>query len=106
VSASPGPVRYAFSQLVAGLVYYPVARAALMLQRAGMRVERLPLSAYRDRSFYAMRTDALDRFGTRLEWRFSADEVRRLMEDAGLERIVISDSPPYWCAVGHREAGT
>jgi hypothetical protein len=77
-----------------------------VLQRTGLDVERLPLSAYRHRSFYAMRTDALDRFGTRLERRFTAPEVRELMEQAGLERIVISPSAPYWCAVGYRSGET
>ena len=40
-------------------------------ERLGTDVRHFPLSAYRDRSFYTMRTDALDRFGTRLERRFS-----------------------------------
>jgi glycosyltransferase involved in cell wall biosynthesis/SAM-dependent methyltransferase len=106
VSTLPSSLRYAFSQVVAGLVYYPLARAALLLERTGRDVARLPLSAYRHRSFYAMRTDALDRFGTRLERRFTAAEVRELMEQAGLERIVISPSAPYWCAVGYRRGET
>ena len=31
-----------------------------------------------------MRTDARDRFGTRLEQRFTASQIRRMMIDAGL----------------------
>ena len=34
-----------------------------------------------------MRTDALDRFGTTLEQRFTASEIREMMHNAGLERI-------------------
>ena len=30
-----------------------------------------------------MRTDALDRFGTRLEQRFTRDEIKIMMENAG-----------------------
>jgi hypothetical protein len=67
-------------------------------------VRRLPLSFYRDRSFYTMRTDAFDRFSTRLEQRFTAAEIRSMMEAAGLVDVVLSDGPPYWCAVGRRAA--
>ena len=47
-----------------------------------------------------MRTDALDRFGTRLEQRFTKEEIHQMMLDAGLENIKFSDNIPFWCAVG------
>jgi hypothetical protein len=53
-----------------------------------------------------MRNDALDRFGTRLEQRYTKAEVRELLEAAGLERIEFSDSTPYWVAVGRRAPAT
>jgi hypothetical protein len=81
-----------------------LARAALLLEWCGVGVDAFPLSAYRRRSFYTMRTDALDRFGTRVEKRFTAAQLRRMMEDAGLERITFSDSIPHWCAVGYKRA--
>jgi hypothetical protein len=49
-----------------------------------------------------MRTDALDRFGTRLEQRFTRAEIQAMMQRAGLERIQISPTEPFWCAVGYR----
>jgi SAM-dependent methyltransferase len=88
---------------VAAAVYYPLARLALALERLGCKVDAVPLSYYRGRSFYTMRTDALDRFGTRLEQRFTADQVRALMFEAGLEGVEFSPSPPYWCAVGFKK---
>jgi hypothetical protein len=51
-----------------------------------------------------MRTDALDRFGTRLEHRYTRDEIDRMMRAAGLERIAFSDQAPFWCAVGYSKA--
>jgi hypothetical protein len=60
----------------------------------------MPLSFYRDRPFYLMRNDALDRFATRVEHRFTRLQVRELMERAGLVDVRIADGPPYWCAVG------
>ena len=47
-----------------------------------------------------MRTDALDRFGTILEKRFTKKQVAEMMTKAGLENIIFSDKSPYWCAVG------
>ncbi len=102
VSRQPRRVRYAISQVLAVSMYLPLARTAAFLERRGRNVETMPLSAYRHRSLYAMRTDALDRFGTRLEHRFTRREVTALMEAAGLERISVSEEMPYWCAVGFK----
>ncbi len=104
VSRLPPPARYAASQALAAGVYWPLARTARVLERLGVNVERVPLSAYRDRSFYVMRNDALDRFGTRLEQRFTRAGMRALMEGAGLERVTFHDDVPYWTAVGYRRA--
>ena len=51
-----------------------------------------------------MRTDALDRFGTRLEQRFTRAEITAMMAAAGLERITFSESVPHWSAAGFRRA--
>jgi SAM-dependent methyltransferase len=102
ISRSPAGLRYAISQMIAGFVYYPLSRLWLFLERVGFRVDCLPLSSYRSQSFYVMRTDALDRFGTKLEQRFTAAQIRQMMERAGLERITFSDSVPFWCAVGFK----
>jgi SAM-dependent methyltransferase len=102
VSRMPFALRYAASQVLAAAVYYPLARSARLLARRGIDVENFPLSAYRERSFYVMRTDALDRFGTRLEQRFTRGQITEMMASAGLERIEFSDAVPFWCAVGYR----
>lgn len=94
--------RYAASQLLAAGVYWPLARTARVLDRLGVDVERVPLSAYRERSFYVMRNDALDRFGTQLEQRFTRAAMQALMEDAGLERVRFHEAVPYWTAVGFK----
>jgi hypothetical protein len=49
-----------------------------------------------------MRTDALDRFGTRLERRFTRAAIGRMMQAAGLRAIEFSEQAPFWCAVGYR----
>lgn len=100
ISRMPHPMRFAASQVLAASVYWPLARSAGLLESFGVPVANVPLSFYRDRSFYVMRTDALDRFGTRLEQRFSRREIASMMESAGLEQIEFSEQVPYWCAIG------
>ena len=43
-----------------------------------------------------MRTDALDRFGTRLEKRFTQRQIVELLRVAGLQDIRFSAAAPYW----------
>lgn len=102
ISAMPRPLKFAVCQMIAAMVYWPLARMAALLERGGAKVDNLPLSAYRHLSFYTMRTDALDRFGTRLEQRFSAGQIENMMRAAGLTDIRFRDAEPFWCAVGIR----
>jgi SAM-dependent methyltransferase len=102
VSRTPFRIRSLASDGLAVTVYWPLARLARMAERLGMRVDNFPLSAYRAHSFYVMRTDALDRFGTRLEKRFTRGEILQLMEDAGLRGVRFHEDWPYWVAVGTR----
>ena len=104
LSRAPFRVRSAVCDVIAAGVYLPLARTAKLMERLGMSVEQVPLSTYRDQSFYVMRTDALDRFGTRLEQRFTRSEIARMMEDAGLTEIRFQEGPPYWVAVGRKAA--
>jgi SAM-dependent methyltransferase len=99
VSRLPHGLRYVISQVFAALVYFPLARTALILEKLGLNVEHFPLSQYRHNSFYVMRNDALDRFGTRLEKRFSKTEIHEMMERAGLAGITFSTTS-FWTAVG------
>jgi SAM-dependent methyltransferase len=105
VSRLPHGLKVPLTTAIAAGVYLPLARLARALERAGLEVEAMPLSTYRRASFYTMRTDALDRFGTRLEQRFSAAQIRSMMAAAGLERIEFAPEPPYWCAIGYKGAG-
>lgn len=104
ISRLPFPLRKGVSTLIAATVYWPLARGAKLAEAAGANVASLPLSPYRVRSFYSMRTDALDRFGTRLEQRFTRREVQDMMEQAGLTDIRFREEAPYWVAVGRKAA--
>lgn len=102
VSRRSFAIRYGISQILASVIYWPLARTSRIVEKSGRDVANLPLSFYRDRSFYVMRNDALDRFGTRMEHRFTQDEIRQMMVNAGLTDISFSGAEPYWCAVGFR----
>src|SRR5262249_25582706 len=100
VSGLPHPLRLAISQVIAALVYWPLARLARFMAQRDRSVTALPLSYYADKSFYVMRTDAYDRFCTRLEKRFRRSDIERMLAQAGFKDIVFSDRAPFWCAVG------
>ena len=89
--------------LLALTVYYPLARIASVGEALGLETIAFPLSSYRHRPFYEMRTDAMDRFGTRLEHRFTRQQVIEMLADAGLEDLKVSESAPFWCAVGFKK---
>jgi ubiquinone/menaquinone biosynthesis C-methylase UbiE len=102
LSRLPFQIRSMGAEIIAALIYYPLARTSLLVEKSGKDVRAFPLSWYRRKSFYAMRTDALDRFGTSLEKRYSKTQIQQMMESAGLERIVFSETTPHWCAVGFK----
>ncbi len=104
IARLPFRLKYLCCQLIAALVYFPFARLARIAEKMGKNVGSFPLSWYRDLSFYAMCNDALDRFGTRLEQRFTQEQIRQMMQGAGLERIEFSAQQPYWCAIGYKKS--
>lgn len=102
ISRLPHRPKLVITTAIAVLVYLPLARLARARERRGAEVDAMPLSTYRDSSFYTMRTDAFDRFATRLEQRFTQAEIRTMMEAAGLERVTFAAEAPYWCAIGYK----
>lgn len=103
ISRLPFALKLAVSQIIALTIYLPLAMLARLLSKLGFDVANIPLSDYRDKSFYIMRTDALDRFGTRLEKRFLRSEIMDMMHRAGFEQISFSDGAPFWVCVGYRK---
>jgi SAM-dependent methyltransferase len=99
----PARAKHLVTDLLALVVYLPLARGAKLLEKMGRDVTHIPLSYYRNHSWYTMRTDSRDRFGTPLEQRFSRAQIQTMMESAGLRDIRFSDKAPYWCAVGIKE---
>ena len=99
ISRMPQKPKHFICELIALFLYLPLARLAAYLDKIGILPDSWPLSYYKDCEYYVMRTDALDRFGTRLEKRFSRREIERILADAGLVNILFSNTNPFWCAV-------
>jgi SAM-dependent methyltransferase len=104
VSRLPAGAKNLATDAIALSVYWPLARTAWLLQKAGLPVSWLPLSFYRNSSVVTLRTDSRDRFGTPLEQRFTRAEMETMMKNAGLEDIRFSPQEPYWVAVGRKAA--
>jgi ubiquinone/menaquinone biosynthesis C-methylase UbiE/glycosyltransferase involved in cell wall biosynthesis len=103
ISRLPANARLLITQIIAYIIYFPVSRFGYLLQKAGFNVNQYPLIYYADKPFYFMKNDALDRFGTKLEKRFSRKEILEIFKESGFVDVKFSDSAPYWCAYGIKE---
>jgi SAM-dependent methyltransferase len=100
VTSLPISMRNGVCEILATTLYWPLARFAWLCDKLGLNTKNFPLSDYKNTSFYRMRHNARDRFGTPLEKRFTKAEIKKMMEDAGLENIHFREGSPFWCAVG------
>jgi SAM-dependent methyltransferase len=105
ISRFPQGLKKLACDLLALLVYWPLVSLTRLLKTLGVPKElraKLPLHAYENSSFYILRNDALDRFGTPIEQRFSRSEIEAMMQAAGLNEIRFAEHLPYWCAIGRK----
>ncbi len=99
ISRLPFLFKKNITDLIALFVYWPLARFSLLIELCGFNSQNFPLSFYKTESFYTMRTDSLDRFGTKLEKRFSKKEITELLRSAGFGDIKFSKKMPFWVAI-------
>lgn len=99
VSQLPPARKSRATEAAALMVYWPLARTARLLSKVGVPVVQFPLSQYADKSLYVMRNDALDRFGTPLEQRFTRPQIAGMLERAGFDvsTLAFSEGEPFWC---------
>ena len=94
----PFNIKKLFTDFLALLIYYPLAKLSYVIDKLGIKTSSMPLSFYKDKSFYTMRTDSLDRFGTKLEKRFTKSEIENLLSMSGFKDIKFSEKTPFWVA--------
>lgn len=75
----PPAVKHLAIDSIAALVYWPLASLSGVLERLHLPVHGIPLSFYRHHTFYTVRTDDRDRFGTPLEQRFPRSQIESMM---------------------------
>jgi len=103
ISKLPKFLKFLICDVIALIVYYPFARFVLLSEKFDLMFKNFPLHFYRSKSFYSMRTDARDRFGTPLEKRFSKKEIHKMMQISGLEKIMFRKNAPFWTAIGYKK---
>lgn len=105
ISGLPSGAKKLVCDLLAIVVYFPLvtmARFAKAISPRSRFFTKIPLSYYHDKSWNIIRNDALDRFGTPLEQRFSKAQIREMMLSCGLQEPVFSSGAPFWHAVGRK----
>jgi SAM-dependent methyltransferase len=106
ISKMPARLKKMVCNILAVVLYMPFVLLCRFLRFIGVPEKirfHIPLQAYERQSFYIIRNDSLDRFGTPLEQRFTREQVREMMERTGLTDIVFSDRIPFWHAVGKKK---
>lgn len=100
VSRLPIKLKKIVCDIIALLVYMPIILLGRLLRIFGLSniAKKLPLSSYQNYTFFIIRNDALDRFGTTLEMRFTKTEIEEMLINAGFIKssIVFSNQEPYW----------
>jgi hypothetical protein len=91
-------MRRFIARVIALLVYFPLARSAKLLESMGVNISNFPLHHYANMPLVMLQNDSLDRFGTRLEQRYSKEEITQMLYGAGfdLATLKFSDVEPFW----------
>ena len=98
ISGLPQKIKHFVTSAIAALVYWPLARFSRVLNRFGVNTSNIPLHHYADMPFVMLANDALDRFGTSLEQRFSKAEITEMLRlaDFDISTLKFSDVEPFW----------
>ena len=98
ISGLPQRIKQTVTSAVAAVVYWPLARFSKVLGKFGINTSNIPLHHYADMPFVMLANDALDRFGTTLEQRFSKVDITEMLRaaDFDVSTLKFSDIEPYW----------
>jgi SAM-dependent methyltransferase len=98
ISKLPKRIKLLVCYLIALTIYWPMARISKVATKFGVDNSNLPLHQYADFPFVFLKNDALDRFGTRIENRFSKVEIEYMLEQAqfNIRTLKFSESEPFY----------
>lgn len=100
ISRMPYKLKVFSTQLIAFFIYLPLSKLGYLISKIGFNTKHFPLIYYSDKPFYFMRNDSLDRFGTKLENRYSKEEIIEIFNNSGFTDVQFSNRKPFWCACG------
>jgi len=98
ISGLPQRIKQIVTSAIAAVVYWPLARFSKALSKFQINTSNIPLHHYADMPFVMLANDALDRFGTSLEQRFSKAEITEMLgaADFDLTTLKFSEVEPFW----------
>jgi SAM-dependent methyltransferase len=98
ISGLPQRIKQVVASAIAAVIYWPLARLSKVLSKFGINTSNIPLHHYADMPFVMLANDALDRFGTTLEQRFSKAQITEMLRDAdfNISTLQFSDIEPFW----------
>jgi len=98
ISVLPQRIKQIVTSAIAALIYWPLARLSKIISKFGISNSNIPLHHYADMPFVMLANDALDRFGTTLEQRFSKAEITDMLRAANFDisTLKFSDIEPFW----------
>jgi len=105
ISRTPKKIKQFLAELISFTIYLPfvfLARLCKAIFPGKDFYKKIPLSYYHNKSLTIIRNDALDRFGTPLEKRFSKIEIEKMLKEAGFNNVVFSPRTPYWHCVAQK----
>ena len=104
ISSLPSRLKRFMCDIIAVVVYLPMIFISAVFAKIGaLKLSRsIPLNYYLGKSWNVIRNDALDRFGTPLENRFSKIEIEEMLLSCGYHNILFSPNMPYWHVVAQK----
>ena len=98
ISKLPFTPKKIICEIIALIIYYPLSKISKLILKLGFKniSKKIPLEYYKDKSIMIMRNDALDRFGTPLEQRFSKKYIEDILKKNNYKDITFSKYKPYY----------
>ncbi len=98
ISKLPFMPKKIICEIIAIIIYYPLSKFSNLILKLGFKniSKKIPLEYYKDKSIMIMRNDALDRFGTPLEQRFSKKYIEEILKKNNYKNITFSKHKPYY----------
>jgi SAM-dependent methyltransferase len=105
ISQLPIGIKKIICDAIAFTIYLPlkyIAKLTILTFPKKNYHKHIPLYYYHNKTLRVIRNDALDRFGTPLEQRFTQEEIRAMLKHCGLKNIRFSPNEPYWHVIAQK----